>query len=427
MTISWAVVAFSFGSLALLHDAAASSCTSISDGSFSSQTTWNCGCDPATCDTLIVSHHLTLTVAYSIQAQHLTITSTGHISSSAQLWLEAELLNYGNLVADRLLLSPPGQLRNEGSINAEHFETNVCGFENLGLITAEDTLWMYCPGIVSNLGVLTAETMLLAIMTNEGAITAGRIHWGTMQNYGGIQARHADLSTGNLYNNGLFQSDTIHLANHIENDALGVITCDRFIQLANFENSGTLRVHGVWLNGGAGEEADSRLYLGSVNETRNFINAIGSELRGTSTLCILENSENHGLVSGPIGICDITSSSTTSPFMDVHDGDIQPPIFQCPNGPCGWTAIREEEYTNGTSLFPNPNEGQFMLQLGDFAARTQSLELHDAWHRVTWSSSGPFMESIYCALQLLPQGAYVLLGKDHVGMRLFSARVIIAK
>jgi len=427
MKLSRAVVAIIFGVIAVLHDAAASSCTSVSDGLFSNQTTWNCGCDPATCDTLIISHNLTLSVAYSIQAQHLTITSTGQISSSAQLWLEAELLNYGNLVADRLLLSQPGHLHNEGSINAEHFETNVCGFDNLGSITADDTLWMYCPWMVNNLGALSAETMLLAIMRNEGEISTGRLHCGTLQNYGNVQARHADLSTCDLYNNGLFQSDTIHLANHIENDAQGVITCDCFIQLANFENRGTLRVHGVWLNGDGTAEADSRLYLGSVNETRNFINANGSELRGSSTLCILENSENHGLVSGPIGICDMTSSLTTSPFMDVHDGDTQPPIFQCPNGPCGWTAILEEESTNGTTLIPNPNEGRFTLQLGDFATRTHSLELLDAWARVTWSSLGPFMESVNCALGLLPKGAYVLLGKDRIGMQLFYARVIIAK
>lgn len=427
MKLSWAALSIGAGCLAFPQNAASSTCLSIADGPFTSPSSWDCGCNPAACDTLIVSHHLTLTTDYSDLSQQLTITSTGHIESSMRLWLESEVFNYGHLEASRLLLAQPGQLHNEGTITAEHFETNICAFTNIGSIVAEDTLWMYCPMMVENLGELSGPHMLLAITRNLGTITTGQLHCGFLENPGTIQAGYANLSTCALYNSGLFQADSIHSANHIENDAAGSITCGRLSVLALLRNYGTLRVHGTWLNGNDTADADSRLYAGSVNETGNFINAAGSELRGSSTLCIMDHSENHGLVSGPIGICDMTTPALTSPFMDVHDGDLQPPITQCPSGPCAWTSIDDVSSLQDPVAFPVPTEGLVTIKLGPVHARTYTLCLLDPSGRAVWNRSKPFGETVSCDFLHLQTGPYMLVGKDNEGRQHFSVRLIIAR
>lgn len=427
MMLRWIAVFVQVCCVASSIEVFASHCTSISDGPFTAPSSWDCGCDPASCDTLIVAHQLALSTNYSILATQITITGTGQVVSSMRLWVEGDLFNYGHVEANRLLLAQPGQLHNEGTISAEHFETNVCGFNNLGSIVADDTLWMYCPGMVENYGLLSAETMLLYITRNQGSIGASLLYCGVLENSGNVQAQYANLSTCALYNSGLLQADSIRSANNIENDAAGTITCDRIIVLRYLRNYGTLRVHDAWQNGNDTANADARLYAGSVNETGSFVNAAGSELRGSSTLCIMDHSENHGLVSGPIGICDMTTPLATSPYMDVHDGDLQPPIYQCPAGPCGWTSIADLSPLPGAVAFPVPTEGQVTVNLGALYVKTFSLRVIDPWGRTSWSNSGPFGESVSYDLHHLQSGPYTLVGRDSEGRQLFSTRLIIAR
>lgn len=93
--------------------------TTVASGDFYNPLTWDCTCLPASGDSLIINHALTMNVDIYYTAGRITIGPNGSLVEDATnraYWADGtgSLVNYGTFTSHLLLLSPDAELNNEG-------------------------------------------------------------------------------------------------------------------------------------------------------------------------------------------------------------------------------------------------------------------------------------------------------------------------
>ncbi len=401
-------------------------CTTLAPGDFFDPANWSCACVPSSCDTLLIEHVMTLDEPAALEHDFVRIGSSGQLVSTADLELRGELVVLGRLEAVRLLTNMPGGMTNSGEVVAQSYLALKAPYTNSGSVMTEDSLWIYSLGDLNNTGTINGGTVGVGpFCINYDQINAQYFTTGLLLNYGMAYVDSADLRTSLLYNNGTFHAQRIYGGNDIQNEAAGVLTCDRLYQEGLLGNYGVLRVFGTFWNGSDTTQGDTQLFDGSSTEVRNFINVEGSILRGPGTLCIAEHSENHGAVSGPVGICDVTPGSSTAPFMDVHTGVLALPVYECPNSPCATVGLAARTGPEVVRLFPQPASGQLTVELGTQHTSVSALLLHTITGQVVLRAPGPFGVQATLSTQAIPPGSYVLVGVDVQGHPTFSVPVLL--
>lgn len=379
--------------VALLQLGAArgSTCTTVASGTFTDQNVWDCGCDPITCDTLIIAHALTLLEDLEWSGGLFHITPAGSLNSTHQFTWTCEVMNQGWIDVRRFQTYPGHDTRNLGTINCEVFVSVSDSTFNEGDISASDSLVMgwYRP------------------MVNEGTMTTNVLYnLGALNNLGVIASM--SCSTLPFFNAGLFTvENTLYCAGSFWNEA-EIITGDLTV-LSGLENYGEITVLGQFLNGiDSIGPADTRLQANSTIHTRDFINSAGSEIRGPGQLCIEGHAENHGVLRGSLVICDLSPTMDVPPYLDVNTGSFWMSVNYCANSSCTWTSMSDEASVPTIQISPNPAVDLLHIQLGSSSPEVDRIEVRDLGGRLVQQLTGPFAERIVLHRNGLVAGTYLL-------------------
>lgn len=179
------------------------------------------------------------------------------------------------------------------------------------------------------------------------------------------------------------------------------------ITVSGVMTNGPIEVGGLFLNGMFGN-ADSRINQGGRIAVQDFINSIGSEIRGPGELCITGHSENHGTLRGSLIICDLSPSLTTAPYLGINTGTFWNEVTYCSNSGCAWTSVSGSRAGLGVRCFPSPASTTFSLDLGPEAQTARVIEVYDPAGRMITSLPGPFEPCFVLACSDWPSGVHLL-------------------
>lgn len=403
-----------------------STCFTLLDGNFLDPDTWDCGCDPLQCDTLHVSHALQLGSNVDLFAS-LFIGDQGSITGPWDLSCHGAFFNTGTIDVGSLTTFHPCSFYNEGNIGCTGLTGIVASFSNNGTVNVNDSMYIHSTTAPINDGALDSHVLgLVPQLWNNGDITCDRLYFGVLMNEGSINCSSLGWPQNPVHNYGYLYADTLEIQQILEIGGSGRVDCPTLILTGELENFGTLRVFGTAYLGEGGGPGDLQMHEGSTTETQNLINADGSYLRGPGTLCIAGHSENHGVVSGPITICDITPESSSPPYMDEHDGAVLLPVYPCATNACPTVGVAEGPEKDCFEFYPVPASGAFTLMLGAGAAALQELRLLDPMGKLTISIAGPFGQQVRVEPPASASGVWFLEGIGLDGRRALSERVMLA-
>lgn len=404
----------------------ASQCATVLDGSFLEASTWDCGCDPLQCDTLIINHTISLSADLDLGPIALLVNQ-GSLTGPWRLDLSGALRNMGTVNVSRIRFSHPASIMNESTLLAERVTGITASFNNAGDMVFTDSLDVFSTTHPLNSGTIDAPIVaLVPLFTNTGAVHCSRLHFGTLQNEGEILCRSIGTPVNPVFNSGLFHADTLEIGQYFENGASAHAECSMLYLTGGLDNHGVLRVYGVACNGFMGQGGDLQMFTGASTEVQNYLGAAQSILRGPSTLCIAEHSENHGTISGPIGICDISPNTTNLPYMDLHDGNVLPPVYGCSAGDCSTVGMMEYGTEREPNVFPQPAFDSFSVQLGSIGSALERIRLISMDGKVSRTWSGPFGDEFRIAVTGQASGIYSLQAVAMNGRIAFTLPVMIA-
>lgn len=404
----------------------ASQCMTVLDGLFLEPSTWDCGCDPLQCDTLIINHAISLSVDLDLGPIALLVDQ-GSLTGPWRLHISGLLQNMGTVNVSRIRFSLPASVMNESTLLADQVTGITASFNNAGDMVLTDSLDVFSTTHPSNSGTIEAPIVALAtLFTNTGAVHCSRLHFGTLQNDGEVICRSIATPINPVFNSGLFHADTLEIGQYFENGASAHAESSMLYLTGGLDNYGVFRVYGVAYNGFMGQGGDLQMFTGASTEVQNYLGAAESILRGPGTLCIAEHSENHGTISGPIGICDISPNTTNLPYMDLHDGNVLPPVFGCSAGDCSTVGMMENGMEPEPSVFPQPAFDSFSVGLGSVGSTLDRIQLISMNGKVSRTWSGPFGDEFRVAITGQASGIYVLKAFAPDGRIAFTISVAIA-
>ena len=367
----------------------ASTCTTVASGPFTDVNVWDCSCQLTSCDTLIVSHAISLDMDIDLSVLVLQIESTGSLSGPHEIMLTGELINSGLINIRRLYTQPGFDLRNLGSLVCGVIVSLSDSTFNNGTINCTDSLvnGFNRPFITEGL-VNTNVLYALGFYSNSGTTSCSRT---TIRNCfnGGSMNIQDTLSTGVLLWN------------------------DSIIHAVHLTTAVTIRNHGqIWVEGllehGTQGNADSRLEANSTIRTRDFINSAGSEIRGPGQLCIEGHAENHGVLRGSLVICDLSPTMDVPPYLDVNTGTFWISVTYCSNSSCTWTSLSDQASTPAIHITPNPAVDALTIQLGASLPTVHRIEIRDLGGRLVQQLEGPFADHILLHRRGLVAGTYLI-------------------
>lgn len=389
-------------SAVLCFRAGASVCVTIADGAFSDLGNWSCACDPHSCDTVLVGHHMVADGDVLLSFGRLTIIANGSLRASGSIRFMAGFEGatiHGELAAAAVELNSTDSVVVHGLVTCDTLLAGYTRLANRGAIVAErffGATWY--PGVQAfiNAGSLRAARLATARMLwNEGVVEADTAtmdwYYGTtgMSFFGRVPyIRTAFVEVGS----GFHVTDTLRIFNRLEVN--GSLSC------------------GTFVIGGSGSLAQTWLYAGSELVCGSFLNQSNGFLYGPGSLCISGHSENHGVISAPINICDITlAADAPPPYLDVNTGGFLQPIYRCAVGTCATVDIEGPSSTSALSCAPVPAQEEVVLRFPGLAG---SILLHDAQGRVAARLQGPFQGEARVRRSCLPDGWYAarMLGLD---------------
>lgn len=398
-------------------------CRSISAGAFLDPGNWDCACDPLACDSIVVQHPLVLDSDIALAAP-LSIVGGG-ITGPWELLCTSLVSNAGTIATRGIRMAYPAALTNQAVVQVGHLSGVTSALLNTGSIAATDSLSIYSTTAPTNMGSITAQVVRMApLCVNHGTLDCTRLYFGTLQNHGTVHCEANGSPINPIYNQGLLFADTLRSSNAIEIGEQGRAECAILELTGRLDNYGIMRVFGLLINGAPGAPGDLQMHAGSTTETQNYFGSTGSFLRGPGTLCIAEHSENHGIISGPIGICDATPQAVASPYMDAHDGLVLPPVQPCSGDGCATVRVPSHDSAD-VRLSPIPATDQLIIDPGKHAPRIAAVRLLDASGRRILDAA---MEGrLALSLVGMPAGTYFLLGLDRQDERVFNLLVPIIR
>ncbi|MBL0129675.1 MAG: T9SS type A sorting domain-containing protein [Flavobacteriales bacterium] len=392
---------------------AGSSCHSVANGSFSDPGSWDCGCVPTACDTVVISHQLWIDGPLDFTSPVLWITAEGVLSSNAVFRLLPDsrtVLVDGQLTAEHVLFATLDSVLVNGSIIADTLSIYNCTFTNRGFIDVPALLGVsfWCDYFFNYGQVVTDLLVSYSAFANDSAIVCTKAGMTDLYNTGNVTVNGSLLISSFLENGAdatLSISDTLLVVQYMDN--YGYIGCDQFI---NGDSVGT---------------AFSHIYTGGLLQCNGVINGENGYLYGPGTLCISGHSENHGLVSGPIRVCDTTPTNSTAPFMDVHDGSVFLPVYGCGGVACSTVGVPEPIADALFVLSPQPAAESFTIRYKRFQD-IGSVTLRDATGRAVRSINGPFGETILVQREVLRAGLYIVVINGRDGHPITSSKAIFS-
>ncbi|MBP7156876.1 MAG: hypothetical protein KBA60_12755 [Flavobacteriales bacterium] len=366
-----------------------SSCTTIADGSVIASSVWDCGCDPNTCDTLIIRNALVFDTDLLIANPYLVVTATGSLAGTGigQLVITGTISNEGSITGTYVRFFDQGKLTNTGTVAAGVLITVKDSTLNYGSMTGTDSLVLGYARRMRNYGNLNADVFYsLGFYENHGSTAATSIASANWY-YTNIGSTTANSFVSRSFDS--WPSGTMAVS--------GKMFC------GSFDNSGSviadsLIIQGGWLLDGSTVcrsalviEAPSspfsiHLTSGGINGsiiTRDLLIQEGVSLFGPGPICISGHSENHGHFGHILDVCDLSRTTAAPPFLDVNTGTWHPSVTFCTNTSCEGVGITEPLDQGALRVYPQPIEGSFIVELPSALSGPLTVEVHDMMGRTT--------------------------------------------
>lgn len=320
------------------------------------------------------------------------VHNRGSVDATAiEVHLTDSLLNEGTVSADSISFYE-GSLENDGSVVAGFFGVAFFpasySIHNSGSMDLGD---LHCARYFLNNGDLTCSYMNMFILyCSAGAVvTADMFVLGSL----GVGA---DAS--------LFVVDTLQVAQSGED--YGFVQCGQFV------------------NGWSMGTASFQVFSEGVLQCGAFTNQANGSVLGPGTICISGHSENHGGISAPITICDITLEDVQPPYLDMNTGGFLQPITYCGNTACATVGLAEQEEASPVDTYPVPAADRVTIDLRDRPAT--ALALLDSHGAVVRNVSGPLVGKVVLEREQLPAGVYLVRLLQPSGLGERSIRVLFS-
>ncbi|PLX01629.1 MAG: hypothetical protein C0594_12800, partial [Marinilabiliales bacterium] len=314
---------------------------SVSDGNWTTPTTWDCMCIPTPGDEITVSNDVTLDTDFFLTNTLIINNGASLIKDGNERYFatsDASVIVNGKFHTDYLYLGNGTTTINDSLlVNISMF--NSSNLSNLGVIAEIDSL--FNAGTITNSGEInalnyTSENTFsnsgdcyFENFTNTGVFTnTGFFEFDDMTNLGLFEFQ-SGTATGNydFLNSGYVnhaQSASINIGNDFMNSNL-----DSSIAYYNIE--GQMTVLNNWMN------FDT---IAGINGQITVSNSTG----------------NDGALLGSFDLCDQTPPPSY-PFIDINNGVIDPDISFC-----GTVQIETPVSTN-FKIYPNPTSDYINIEL----------------------------------------------------------------
>lgn len=394
----------------------ASACNSIADGSFSDPATWDCGCIPSTCDSINIGHVVNTSDDLVLSSLFIQIFPDGQLILEGGLLITGGtnvLLNHGVLSAARMEIHVNDSTQNLGSIVADTLLIYEGDFVNRGSLTAASFFGAaFFPTMphVWNFGQFQTGNLFCARnLGNEGSLSSSDAHFAVYYSSSGTFLARSVFIQGNLGVGQLadfFVTDTLRIVQDFENYG--------FVQCGHFQNGWTLG------------DAVSQVFSGGVLQCGSFFNRSGCQIRGPGTVCISGHSENHGVISGPITICDISLENPISPYVDDNQGTYLLPVYNCGTTACATVGSLDALNPDDSRLYPSPTSGSFIIQ-SPLLLSSVSAVVRDGTGRERMSVSVGLRECEELYIGNLSPGIYSVELRDPAHRRVAMFQVMLAQ
>ena len=366
----------------------ASTCTSVTNGSFTAPSVWDCGCSPLTCDTLVIAHTLTHVGDASWSNLLVHIEAAGALSVSGTLTLTGDLWNEGNLSADRLTLGDSANyMSNAGLLSGDNIYLHADSSLNTGEIQATDTVSIGLSSRFINPGNCAGNFMWTAYTTNIGSLVFEKIG-----------------ADGNVDNTGMIRaSSSMVVFDTLDNSVGAYLDVDSLFIGSELITNGMMNAR-QWLR----IYSYGALDLGQTGQVfcNGNLSNIGT-IKGYGDLCIQGMSFNYGSITDSPDICDISNFNAGPPYLDLNSGFVGSNVNWCPGANCSSLGGPEIDRSPELSAHPIPASDRVMVAGFSMRANT-AVELSDMHGRVYHAAWQANADGLVLYRNGLPTGTYLL-------------------
>ena len=189
-------------------------------------------------------------------------------------------------------------------------------------------------------------------------------------------------------------------------------------------NEGHVLVMGDILNQGLFNNAGFAEFIGTVLNDGSIISNAGAVmqiegdflnqdlLQGEGAVCVTDQTDNQGTISGTIDLCDWTPTVNMPPFIDLNSGTVESGVTFCQNSPCA-SGVHE---AFGLGIGASPSLAQDEVVLTGLPPGV-AVVLMDAVGRVALPARMAVSDRMELALSSLPAGAFRVVVRGAAGQR----------
>ncbi len=359
--------------------------TSVTNGNWTSPTTWTPTGVPTPGNNVVINHDVILNTDFG------NITGTITINNGASLTED---------IAGRNFMINGGRLFIDGTMDISNFSLQaglleITGTFNASLIYSSDSTENYGTinvdslqndGFINNYanGVVNA----LAILNNIEIYNAGIINVTNYLNNGDF------INDNELYvtnftsafwtiNNNYIEFDDFTNSGDFQNNG-AIYGFFGFTNTGYFEHYGDFTVENDFLNADSTNN-EAYFYTESlVVVGNNWYNADTIEGITGAQFCITNNTGNSGILIGAFDICDDTPPST-SPYIDLNTGTVDSAVTYCIT-PCNVSADKSVITDNAIGIYPNPVSSTAYIEINNRFSGNIELSVYNLLGKKVLSS-----------------------------------------
>ncbi len=319
----------------LANNFSAQTASSITNGSWTNPTTWNCTCVPVNGYSVTINNSVTLNTSLLFNSGGININNTGSLTQDASLnrdiWINGGYFNNSGKANFRYFLLSTGAITNPGSFTVSAL-TNSVSFNNTGSIKM-DSMWIAGTFTNAATGIIIGDSLTI----NNSLLNNGRMTITAITNSNTVNNNNY-IGGYELTNSGTFNnSDSVILTGSIwnrvkfnNNSGAKVRITKRFF---NTHPSKTA----VWDNNG------------NVTVLDSWYNTDTIKGGAAGYFSVADTSANSGFLKGNFTFCDLTPPVTPIK-IDLNSGTVAGTILYCVTG------IKENELAE-VKVYPNPSNG----------------------------------------------------------------------
>lgn len=395
--------------LLLACSAIGSVCHTTSSGVWSDPLIWDCGCDPADCDTLYIGHEVTVAADLVVWQPLLVVETSGSLHVAGRLTVLDEFRNEGTLyAAEAVQASISPRWENTGYMESGLVQFMGDSALNYGVLVANDTLRTSDGSNVLNFGRATGGFLWPGDLYNFDTLIfdAGQVGM-FFVNVGYCEIQGLMIVLGLMANDydAYLISDSILCYGNLFNDS--------FLRATSLLQFGTAQFPGGELDV---FPSTARIECGNLKNH--------AHIQGFGDICVQDSSINYatGVIDQSPDICDATLTTTVDPFLDVNLGFVGAAVRWCPQTTCTTGVGLREEFIS-MSLYPVPASDAVYIQL-PATLQAMTLKVFDMNGRESKSMDLSGERSIRLDRGSLRPGLYQIRLYNYEGRLLGTERIV---